>query len=137
MCSSDLVVRLRGLGAVGPGGNGDLLLTLRLVADDVFRLRGDDVEADVVVAPWELLDGTRIDVAVPGGTATAKLPPGTRVGQRLRLRGQGLVRADGQRGDLFLVVRIGLPEPLTERQQQLLRELGQDGAQVQIGRAHV
>lgn len=129
------VVRLRGLGEPGPGGNGDLLLTLRLAADDVYRLRGDDVEADVVVAPWELLDGTKVDVAVPGGTATAKLPAGTRPGQRLRLRGQGLMRAEGQRGDLYLVVRLGLPEPMTERQQQLLRELGQDSAPVRGGAA--
>ncbi|MBL8753967.1 MAG: J domain-containing protein [Planctomycetes bacterium] len=129
------VVRLRGLGEAGDGGPGDLLLTLRLVPDDVYRLRGDDIEADVVVAPWELLDGTKVDVAVPGGTATARLPAGTRPGQRLRLRGQGLARADGSRGDLFLVVRLGLPEPLTERQQQLLRELGQDAGPVRGGAA--
>jgi DnaJ-class molecular chaperone len=120
------VLRLRGLGEPGPGGAGDLLLTLRLVADDVYRLRGDDVEADIVVAPWELLDGTKVDVAVPGGTAVARLPAGTKPGQRLRLRGQGLARGDGSRGDLLLVVRLGLPE-LDEAQQALLRQLAAAG----------
>ena len=72
---------------------------------------------------------------MPGGTATAKLPAGTKPGQRLRLRGQGLVRADGQRGDLFLCVRLGLPEVLTEHQQQLLRELGKDAGVVRGGAA--
>lgn len=129
------VLRLRGLGEPGAAGPGDLLLTLRLVPDDVYRLRGDDVEADVVVAPWELLDGTRVDVAVPGGTATARIPAGTRPGQRLRLRGQGLARADGGRGDLLLVVRLGLPEPLTDRQRELLRELGKEAAPVRGGAA--
>lgn len=129
------VLRLRGLGEPGPGGNGDLLLTLRLVADDVYRLRDDDVEADVVVAPWDLLEGTKVDVAVPGGTATARIPAGTRPGQKLRLRGQGLTRSDGGRGDLMLVVRLGLPENLTERQMQLLRELGKDAAPVRGGAA--
>jgi DnaJ-class molecular chaperone len=127
------VVRLRGLGEPGEGGAGDLLLTLRLVADDVYRLRDDDVEADIVVAPWELLDGTKVDVAVPGGTATARVPAGTKPGQRLRLRNQGLVRSDGSRGDLLLVVRVGLPEPLTDRQRELLRELGKDTAPVRGG----
>jgi DnaJ-class molecular chaperone len=120
------VLRLRGLGEPGPGGAGDLLLTLRLVADDVYRLRGDDVEADIVVAPWELLDGTKVDVAVPGGTAVARLPAGTKAGQRLRLRGQGLARGDGSRGDLLLVVRLGLPE-LDGAQQALLRQLASAG----------
>jgi DnaJ-class molecular chaperone len=130
------VVRLRGLGERGDGGPpGDLLLTLRLVADDVYRLRDDDVEADVVVAPWELLDGTKVDVAVPGGTATARVPAGTKPGQRLRLRGQGLARADGARGDLLLVVRLGLPEPLTDAQKDLLRQLGAGAGPVRGGAA--
>jgi curved DNA-binding protein len=113
----------------------EVLLTLRLVPDDVYRLRDDDVEADVVVAPWELLDGTKVDVQVPGGTAAARIPAGTRPGQRLRLRGQGLAKAEGGRGDLLLVVRVGLPEPLSERQQELLRELGKDSAPVRGGAA--
>ncbi|MBX3464281.1 MAG: J domain-containing protein [Planctomycetes bacterium] len=129
------VLRLRGLGEAGDGTPGDLLLTLRLVADDVFRLRDDDVEADVVVAPWDLLDGTTVAVQVPGGTAQARIPKGTRPGQRLRLRGQGLARADGSRGDLLLVVRLGLPEPLSERQEALLRELAQDSPPVRGGAA--
>src|SRR5688572_12681990 len=74
------VVRLRGLGEPGEAGPGDLLLTLRLVPDDTFRMRDEDVEADVVVAPWELLDGTKVEVAVPGGTATARVPGGTKPG---------------------------------------------------------
>lgn len=127
------VLRLRGLGEPGEAGPGDLLLTLRLVSDDVYRLRDDDVEADIVVAPWELLDGTTVDVAVPGGTATARVPAGTRPGQKLRLRGQGLARRDGSRGDLLLVVRLGLPEHLTERQRQLLRELGVGAGRVRGG----
>jgi curved DNA-binding protein len=129
------VLRLRGLGETGEGGAGDLLLTLRLVADDVYRLRGDDVEADVVIAPWDLVDGATVEVAVPGGTAKAKIPAGTRQGQRLRLRGQGLDRADGARGDLLLAVRVGLPETLTDRQRDLLRELGKDAPPVRGGAA--
>jgi DnaJ-class molecular chaperone len=130
------VIRLRGLGEPGAGGPpGDLLLTLRLVPDDVFRLRDDDVEADVVIAPWELLDGAKVDVTVPGGTATARVPAGTKPGQRLRLRGQGLTRTDGSRGDLLLVVRLGLPEALTDRQRELLRELGKDAPPVRGGAA--
>jgi curved DNA-binding protein len=129
------VVRLRGLGEAGDAGPGDLLLTMRLAPDDTYRLREDDVEADVVVAPWELLDGTKVDVAVPGGTATARLPAGTKPGQRLRLRGQGLTRTDGSRGDLYLVVRLGLPEALSDRQRELLRELGKDAPPVRGGAA--
>jgi DnaJ-class molecular chaperone len=130
------VVRLRGLGAAGEAGPGDLLLTLRMVPDDVYRLRGDDVEADIVVAPWDLVDGTQVQVHVRGGVATATIPPKTKPGQRLRLRGQGLQRADGARSDLLLVVRTALPDPLTDEQLVLLRQLASISPPVRGGAAH-
>lgn len=100
-----------------------------------MREVGDADGADVVVAPWDLLDGAAVDVAVPAGTVTAQLPAGAKAGQKLRLPGQGLARADGSRGDLFLVVRLGLPEPLTDAQKDLLRQLGKDAPNVRGGAA--
>lgn len=130
------VLRLRGLGQPGAAGPGDLLLTLRLVPDDTYRLRGKgDVEAEVVIAPWDALEDTRVEVAVRGGTATARIPAQTRQGQKLRLRGQGLHRADGGRGDLLLVVRYGLPEDLTDEQRDLLAKLAATGTDVRGGAA--
>ena len=130
------VLRLRGLGQPGAAGPGDLLLTLRLVPDDTWRLRGrGDVEADVVIAPWEALEDTKVEVAVRGGTATARVPAGSKQGQKLRLRGQGLHRADGGRGDLLLVVRYGLPEALSDEQRALLAKLSALGGAVRGGAA--
>ncbi|MFT4512269.1 MAG: DnaJ-class molecular chaperone [Planctomycetota bacterium] len=129
------VLRLRGLGQPGAAGPGALLLTLKLVADDVYSLRGRDVEAEVVIAPWDLLDDTKVNVAVRGGTATARIPVGTKPGEKLRLRGQGLHKTDGARGDLFLVVRLGLPEELSERQRELLQQLSEESEPVRGGAA--
>jgi DnaJ-class molecular chaperone len=54
--------------------------------------------------------GTRKRVSVPGdGSARVILvtvPPGTRPGTRLRLRGQGPAAPDGRRGDLYLAVEV-------------------------------
>ncbi|MCK5944493.1 MAG: J domain-containing protein [Planctomycetes bacterium] len=130
------VLRLRGLGQPSAAGPGDLLLTLRLVDDDVYRSRGrGDVEADVEIAPWDVLADTRVDVAVRGGTATARIPAGTRSGDKLRLRGQGLHRTDGSRGDLYLVVRMALPAELTDEQRELLKRLGEASPEVRGGAA--
>ncbi len=131
------VLRMRGLGEAGAEGGeaGDLLLTLRLADDDVYRLRGADVEADVWLAPWEALAGASVDVRTARGTAVAKIPPGTAAGTRLRLRGQGLATADGGRGDLIIVVRMALPAALSERQRELLQEAGAAGPRAAIGGA--
>jgi curved DNA-binding protein len=124
-----MVLRLRGLGEPGVEGGeaGDLHLTLRVVSDELYRLRDGDVEADLDVAPWEAVFGTKVEVQTPRSKVVATVPPGTRAGTRLRLRGQGLGG-----GDFHLVVRLVLPEPLTERQRELLRELA-SGAETVAG----
>ncbi len=49
-------------------------------------------------------------------------------------RSKGLGDGRGGRGDFFAVLRCGLPEPLTDRQKELIRELGEaGGADVQGG----
>jgi DnaJ-class molecular chaperone len=139
-----LVVRLRGLGEPGSEGAeaGDLLITLRLVADATYRIVADGIEADVPLAPWEATFGAEVVVATPTGAVSLKVPAGTKSGARLRLRGKGMTNADGKLGDFFAVIRIALPRELTPRQVELLRELGaageasvEGGARTSRGRA--
>lgn len=124
-----LVMRLRGLGEEGEGGaeNGDLLLTLRITSDATYRVAGRDVEADVPLAPWEALAGVLVPVRTPAGHASLRIPPDTRAGARLRLRGQGLDDGHGARGDFHAIVRLALPETLSERQRELVAELARSG----------
>jgi DnaJ-class molecular chaperone len=122
-------LRLRGLGEPGEGGGeaGDLYLVIRLDSDRVYRVRGNDVEADVPLAPWEALKGAKVDVRTMDGVATVTIPPGMQSGKRLRLRGKGLPDGHGGRGDFYVVVRYALPEELTDRQRELLDELARSG----------
>lgn len=131
-----IVVRLKGLGEPGSegAGPGDLMITLRIVGDDVFRVTGDGVEADVPVAPWEAALGSVVTIETPGGPVTVKLAAGTKSGARLRLKEKGIRRADGKRGDFFAVIRHALPATLTARQLELLGELSEaSGAAVAGG----
>jgi len=117
-------MRLRGMGEVGDtdGETGDLYLTIRLVSDDVFRIHGDDVEADLPLAPWEAELGTRVGVRTPTGVVQLTVKEGTRAGAKLRIRGKGLENAQGQRGDFYAIVRLALPE-LGDSQREQLRKL--------------
>ncbi len=125
-----LELRLRGLGepGTGDGENGDLFLVLRLTDDERYNLAGDRLEARVVIAPWEAECGSKVDVPTPGGIVTLNVPAGTRAGKRLRLRGQGLSRSGGGRGDLIARIEIDLPEKLSARQKELLRELADEAS---------
>ena len=117
-------LRLKGLGEPGEGGaSGDLYLALRVVSDASYRVNGSDLETDVEVAPWDAFVGTKAEVRTALGLASVTVPPETPAGARLRLRGQGLADASGERGDLTVVIRHALPRNLSARQRELLREL--------------
>lgn len=124
-----MTLRLRGLGEQGKRGGepGDLYLTVRLAGDDAYRVNGADLYADVPVAPWEAVEGAKVDIRTLAGTVTLTVPPGTRSGDKLRLRGLGLAHEHGSKGDLYAVIRHALPEDLNEQQKDLLRQLRQAG----------
>jgi len=126
-----MTLRLKGLGEPGVGGGepGDLHLVLRLQDDDTYRLRGEVLEARVPVTPWEAVEGGKVDVRTGRGVVSLTVPPGSHARRRLRLRGQGLAHAGGEgHGDLEVVLELTLPESLSDRQRELLRELGGAGA---------
>jgi curved DNA-binding protein len=106
------VLRLAGQGERGGNGGqpGDLYLHVRVVAHPRYRVVGDDLEMELPLWPWQAVLGAEVRVETPDGAVTLTVPPGTQSGRRLRLRGRGLPRGDGGRGDLYAVVRIVVPE---------------------------
>jgi curved DNA-binding protein len=106
------VLRLAGQGRPGVGGEpaGDLYLHVRVLPHARYRLLGDDLEVDLPLWPWQAVLGDQVEIETLDGRVALKVPPGTQSGQRLRLRGRGLPRADGSRGDLFASIRIVVPE---------------------------
>ena len=55
--------------------------------------------------------------------AEMKIPAGSQGGQRLRLKGQGLNKRGGGRGDQYIRLKIVVPTNPTEREKQLYKEL--------------
>jgi curved DNA-binding protein len=106
------VLRLAGQGGQGTGGAppGDLFLRLRLQPDPRYRTDGDDFEMDLALWPWQAVLGSEVRIETPDGAVKLKVPAGTRAGTRMRLRGRGLPRPGGERGDLYAVTRIVVPE---------------------------
>jgi curved DNA-binding protein len=123
-------LRLAGQGSRGPGGGpaGDLYLRVRIAPHPVFRVKEADLETDVPVTPWEAALGATIEVPTVGGKAQVRLPAGIQSGQKIRLKGKGLARKGGQRGDLYAVIRIVVPKSLSARERELFEELGRQSS---------
>ena len=110
------VLRLAEQGEHGMGGapSGDLLLHIRLIPHPRYRLTGDDIEMDLPLWPWQAVLGAQVRTETPDGVVNLTIPVGTRAGQRLRLRGRGLPKGSGgDRGDLYAVAKIVIPEKPT------------------------
>ncbi|HKO95691.1 MAG TPA: J domain-containing protein [Pyrinomonadaceae bacterium] len=118
-------VRLAGQGGSGVNGTqpGDLYLRIRLRPHPVFAVRGDDLEIELPIAPWEAVLGTKVEVPTIDGKVDLTIPAGAQSGQRLRLRGQGLNKRGGGRGDEYVRLKVGTPKEISDDERRLYEEL--------------
>ena len=121
-------IRLAGKGESGRSGGeaGDLYLRVRLARHPDLRVEGCDLYADLEVAPWEAVLGASVPVPTLDGAVTLKIPAGSTAGQKLRLRGQGLPREDGGRGDLYAVLEIAVPDQVGPEEKKLWEKLAEE-----------
>ena len=120
------VIRLAGQGESGMNGApaGDLFLRVRIEPHRVFNGVGaDDVQVELPVAPWEAALGGKVTVPTLDGPVEMKIPAGAQGGQRLRLRGQGLNKRGGGRGDQYVKLNIVIPSKLTDKEKELFEKL--------------
>lgn len=120
-------IRLRGQGDAGGrnGVPGDLLITVHVTPHPWFRRKGLDLEVDVPVTLAEAALGTKIDIPTPHGVVSVKVPAGTSSGKRLRLKGQGIHRKDGEQGDLYAQLQIAIPSRIDAASAELIRRFDQ------------
>lgn len=120
-------VRIRGKGMPGGAGApaGDLYLTVRVKPHPLFERKGADLYVDMEVPLYTALLGGEVRVPTLTGDLILTVPPETQNGQAFRLAGQGMpkLRNVKERGNLIARVNVKLPENLTDREKELVRQL--------------
>ncbi|MEL6497192.1 MAG: DnaJ C-terminal domain-containing protein [Planctomycetota bacterium] len=127
-------LRVRGVGHADPhaaGRQGDVILTVHIRPHPLFR-RGDaprgerpqDLYLDLPITFAEAINGAKVDVPTPTGTATIAVPAGGSSGSKLRLRGQGCQTTPA--GDLYAVLMIKPPpaDAITDDDRAAIDRLG-------------
>ncbi len=110
--SDGQVLRLRGKGSPGLNGGpaGDAYVELEVRPHHQFRREGDDIRLALPISLAEAVLGGKVEVPTPTGPVTMTVPKGANTGKVLRLRGKGVPRPDGSRGDLYVELQVMLPE---------------------------
>lgn len=117
-------IRLKGQGGSSVTGNpGDLYLKIKLAPHPVFTLQGDNLEADLVLSPWQAVLGDKIEVPTLDGTVRLIVPPQTKRGKKLRLSRKGLAKKGGGRGDIIYKAAIDLPVQISAEEKKLYQKL--------------
>jgi molecular chaperone DnaJ len=109
-------IRLKGKGSPGERGGaaGDLLVLVHVKPHPVFGRSGGNLTLTVPVTFPEAALGAEVKVpTLDGKSVTLKLPAGTTSGRVLRVRGRGVARKDGTKGDLLVTVEVAVPRKVS------------------------
>ena len=120
-------VRLSGQGEPGhnKGPAGDLYLLVHILPNETFEREGDDLHIDIPIDIFTAIAGGETRLPTLDRPLLLKIPPRTNAGRSFRLRGKGMPHLGDPKthGDLFALVRLVLPEPLTDKEVNSIREL--------------
>ncbi|HVU50625.1 MAG TPA: molecular chaperone DnaJ [Polyangia bacterium] len=114
-------------GAPGRRGGpaGDLHVITRVRPHPFFGREGDVLTIDLPLSPVEAALGTEVEIPVLDGRVHMRVPPGTQAGSVFRLRGRGLPRDGGARGDAHVRIVVETPAALGDEARALLARVGE------------
>ena len=116
-------IRLKGQGEHVVGGTpGDALVTIHFKQSPRFKLEGRDVHVDLPVELADAVLGGKAEVETLSGRIAVKVPAWSSSDKVLRLKGKGLPLKAGGHGDLYVHVRIMLPEGGDKELEEFLRK---------------
>ena len=126
-------IHLKGKGHPGRfgGPSGDLYLSVRIEPHPEFRRIGYHIETTAKIDIVTATLGGRVIVPTLNGNAYVVIPPGSRSGTRLRLKGKGILRPNGECGDQYIVLVIVPPRKVNEEQKKLLWRFRRIGKLIQ------
>ena len=100
-------------------------MIVHILPNETFEREGDDLHMDVTVDMFTAIAGGEIRIPTLERPLILKIPPRTNAGRSFRLRGKGMPHLGDPktRGDLYAMVKLVLPEPLTDQEVNSIRAL--------------
>jgi molecular chaperone DnaJ len=118
-------LRILGEGEAGEKGaeQGNLYVELNIKEHKIFQRDEDDLLLEVPISFAQAALGSEIEIPTLNGKAKLKIPAGTQTNTLFRMRGKGMPHLrDSYHGDQMVKVVVNVPEKLTKKQKDLLKE---------------
>ena len=104
--------------------NGNLFINVELKPHLDFKLDKIDLIKQLKITPAEATLGCEKSVvSVDEMAYKLVIPAGTQPGETLKIKDAGYISKDGKRGDLKVVVNVGVPKDLTKEEMELYAKL--------------
>ena len=114
-------IRVKGKGAQGEAGPGDLFIQLHVKPHPIFSRKGENLTITLPVTFAEAALGADIKVpTMAGDDVTVRIAPGTPNGRTLRVKGRGIVKGSTT-GDLLVTVEVQVPQRVDGKALEALK----------------
>jgi molecular chaperone DnaJ len=123
-------VRVAGEGEAGYRGSshGDLYLVVKVSPSKEFARDGFTLLKELPVSFTQAALGAKIILKTLDGDIELKIPVGTQSGTVLKVKGKGVphINEPSRRGDLLITVRVIVPQKLSKKEKELLKQLASE-----------
>jgi molecular chaperone DnaJ len=121
-------IRVKGKGAAGEAGPGDLFIMLHVKPHPIFGRKGENLTLTLPVTFTEAALGADIKVpTMSGDDVTVRIAPGTSNGRTLRVKGRGITKG-ATTGDLLVTVDVQVPQRVDGKALDALKVFAQETA---------
>lgn len=121
------VLRLKGKGSKGKNGgqDGDLLITIKVLENPVFKRKEDDLYCSIDVDLYTAILGGKTEIKTLKGKINITIPKETANGKVVRLKKMGMpvFNKSEEFGDLYVTINIKMPTSLSEKEIELFNKL--------------
>ena len=118
-------IRVKGKGAPGEAGPGDLFILLHVKPHPIFSRKGENILLTLPVTFVEATLGADIKVpTLDGEEVTVRLAPGTPNGRTLRVKGRG-IKKGSVIGDLLATIEVQVPQKIEGEASEALKKFAE------------
>jgi molecular chaperone DnaJ len=118
-------IRVKGKGAPGEAGPGDLFILLHVKPHPIFSRKAENILLTLPVTFVEATLGADIKVpTLDGEEVTVRLAPGTPNGRTLRVKGRG-IKKGSVTGDLLATIEVQVPQKIEGEASDALKKFAE------------